>query len=153
MLVGLVEGGKNRKTKKKKKKTGRKPTLKYKEKKEKKTLEPSHLITTHPFIPAPLHLPSNNRNQIRNALFPFPTTPSRFSSIIEPACPPEPADTDGRPECDESTLEIEVDIKVKVPPSANLEIMALFSYPFPDPLTPPSAGLGAKVMYLSCECE
>lgn len=70
---------------------------------------------------------------------------SRSSSILTD--PLRPAGPDDRPEHDESTLDIEEDIDVEVPPGADPEILALFSFTFQVPLIPRAAGLGAKVVY------
>ena len=70
---------------------------------------------------------------------------SRSSSILTD--PLEPADPDDRPEHDESTLDIEVDIDVEVPPGTDPEILAVFSFTFQVPLAPHATGLGAKVVY------
>jgi hypothetical protein len=118
----FVEGKTKKKTKKKTEKISK---LKYKEKKDKKkTLEPTHLITTLTLIlhPPLLHLPPNNRNRNRRALYPFLTCITIltfFNLFIDPAEPPEPND---RPERYESALEI------KVVPGADPVICLYFHY-------------------------
>ena len=128
-----------------KKKTEGIRKLQYKRKeKRKKTLELTHLITGLTLILDPFFFfifPSTIGIGIDTLSPPFPQphlVPLPSSQIRGP---------DDRPERDESTLEIEVDIDVEVPPSVDLEMIALFQFAVSVPLTPPA------VEVPPCKCE